>query len=130
LITCPLRRSRIPGRTARIIRDSAEHVGLEHPTDFRLVSFFDICEIPDSGVVHQHVDAAEVLLGTPHRLSDLCRVGDVQLQCQRPIAVSGNKVFDLSRVPGRHHRTIPAGQYRPGQLTPEPRRTPGDQPRR
>src|SRR5262249_10360374 len=98
----------------------AEEVDLEHPADLRLVALLDRGEVADPGVVHQHVDAAEVLLGAPHRLGDLARIGHVELQDQPAVPVPGDEIFDLMRIAGRHHGRVAAGHHRPGQLTAEP----------
>src|SRR5215475_7287424 len=107
----------------------AEKIDVQNPVDLLLLALLDCGEVADAGVVHQDVDAAEVLVGATHSLRDLGGVGDVQPQRERAIFMPGDEVFDLLEVGGRHRHTISTGQHDSSELATEPGRTAGNEPR-
>jgi hypothetical protein len=110
-------------------REHGEEVQLEHPAHVSVGHAFDRSEPAPSGVVDQHVDAAEVLLGRAYGLLHLCLVGDVQRQDEHPVAVGlGPRVQLLGSPRGEHH-AVPGVQCGLGEGHAEPARcATGDEP--
>ena len=83
----PLPRARMPGSAARMTESTAKKFSSNIARARRVVHALDRSVPAASGVVDQHVDAAEVLLGRAYRLLHLRRVGDIQRQDEHAVAV-------------------------------------------
>lgn len=106
-------RSRAAGAHAR--QDGADDVGqaedvdVEDPADLFVGALLHGGEVADAGVVDDHVDAAEVVLGSRDGFLDLRGVGDVEGQGER-LVVSGDEVLDLIDVPGGDDGLVAGGE--------------------
>ena len=105
-----------------------EEVDLEHPTDLVLIAFFDCAEISDAGVVHQHVDPAETLVGAGRGGLDLNRVGHVQLQNESTILSALGNVFNFRGIAGSDDGAIATIENHFGDLAAEAGGAAGDEP--
>ena len=80
---------------------------------------FDRSEPTAAGVVDQHVDAAEVLLGGLHRALHLRRVGEFQRHDENAVAVLLGPRRQLLRAPGGEYHAVPGLECRLGERHPE-----------
>jgi hypothetical protein len=104
----------------------AEHVDLEHLANLGLFALFDGGEVADAGVVHQHVDPAEPLLGGRDGRCDLVRLGHVELQHHR--VLGGGIALECRHVTRRHHGSVAVLDGLFGQFAAEAARTACDEP--
>ena len=78
--------------------DEAEHVGFEHGAYFGILAFLDGGQVAVAGVVHEHVQAAELRLGGGDGGGDLARIVHVERQSQSAILVAGDEILHAGRV--------------------------------
>ena len=97
----PLPWARIPGQHGLDRVDHAEVVGVEERADLGVLALLDRGEVAVAGVVDQHVDPAEGLLGRGDRARDLGLVGDVERDGERAVAEVGDEVLRRPRRCGR-----------------------------
>jgi hypothetical protein len=108
--------------------DEPEHVGLEHVAHFLVVALLDGGEVAVARVVHQRVDAPEMLARLRHHVLDLLAAGHVQRQHQRAIAVAFGNVGHLRRVARGDHGAPSAREHQLGEFAAEAGGASRDQP--
>ena len=81
-----------------------------------------------TGVVDEHVDAAESCLRFIHRCGDLRPVGHVEIKRQRPVPGSGHQAGHARLVAGGDHGAPAAFEHQAGQFAAETGGAAGDQP--
>jgi hypothetical protein len=123
----------VPERRAHARQGRADDVGqtedvdVEDAADLVVGALLHGGEVPDAGVVDQHVDAAEVLLRGLDGLLDLRGVSHVEGQRER-LLVAFDEILDLSDVAGGDDRLVAGGEDLPGQGAAEAGRAAGDEP--
>jgi hypothetical protein len=105
-----------------------EHVDLEHSAHLLVFPLFHSSEIADAGVVHEYVDAAELILGGFDGGLNLLLIGDVKGENQ--ILRRCGQVFHLVGMTCGHDRVISECKDVFSNLTPEPSRTTCNEPNR
>ena len=106
----------------------AEEVDLEHAPDFLLVALFNRGEIPDAGVIHQHVDSSKAFLGALRRCVDLDWIRYVQLEDQCAILSTLDDVFRFGGIARGDDGRVTSIENHLGQLAAEAGRAAGDEP--
>ncbi len=106
----------------------SEQVGVEQGMDVLVLAFLDRGQIAVAGVVDEHVHAAEAGLGRRDRRRDLARIGHVELDRKRRLAVRGREVGDVVALSRGDDDTVARGECLLGKRTAEPLGTAGDEP--
>ena len=88
----------------------AEQVGLDLVACLLLADLLDHAELPVTGVVHDDVQAPEVLVGAADGLEHRVAVGDVERERQQRVAVLGREVVERVRVARRRRDPVAALQ--------------------
>ena len=101
---------------------------LEHLAHGRVLAFLDGGQVTVTGVIDEHVDAAEMLFGLGDGVVDLGTFGDIQRQHEGAIAVTFDNVRDFRGVTRRDHRTPAALQHEFRQFAAKACGTASDQP--
>jgi hypothetical protein len=111
-------------------RDRAEEARREQARHGLVFAFLDGGGVPVAGVVHQHVDAGEVLFGRRHGRADGRRVGDIKRRDHRGLRVCRLEVVEGGRVPCGGDDLMPGSEDVLCERAAESAGCSGDQPRR
>jgi hypothetical protein len=103
-------------------------VRLEQGADVGVVAFFDGAAVAVTGVVDQHVDAAEPLLGLLHSGGDLIGIGDVERDREHAIRRGVGEVGYSRDVASRDDGVVACADDRFGEGAAESGRAAGDEP--
>ena len=105
----------MPGQRRLDQRDGAEEVGREQPLHVGRITLLDSGPVAVSGVVDQHVDAAEGILGLTHRGSHLLVVGHVEREGEGRVGVRLRQVLQAPGVACGDRGVLAALQHRLGE---------------
>ena len=101
---------------------------LEQSADVGVVAFLDGGAVAVAGVVDQHVDAAEPLVGLLHGGGDLLGIGDVERDGEHPVGRGVSQVGDPRGVAGGDDGVVAGADDGFGEGAAEPGRAAGDEP--
>ena len=101
---------------------------LEQRPDVDVVALFDCCAVAIAGVVDQHVDTAEPLLGLLHGGRDLLGFGDVERGRENPIGCGVGQVGHPCDVARGDDGVVAGADHGIGERAAESGRAAGDEP--
>ncbi len=105
-----------------------EHIHLKHSAHLHLFALLDCCKIPNTGIVNQDVDVAELFLGSFDGGVDLFLIRHIKLKDQC-LALAG-QISDIIRTPGSDNGAKATLQQMCSQLTTKTSGTTGNEPNR
>ena len=110
--------------------DGTEVVDVEQLSNFGVLALLDRGQVAVTGVVDQHVDPAERVVGRRDRRRDLAGVGHVERHGQGPIAELVDEVLHRVGAPRGHHHAVAGFQCGAGDFATKAGGASGDQPAR
>jgi len=103
-------------------------VCLEQSADVGVVAFLYRGAVTVAGVVDQHVDAAEPIVGLLHSGGDLFGIGDVEPDGEHPVGHGVSQVGDARGIACGDDGVVAGADDGFGQGAAEPGRAAGDEP--
>ena len=105
----------MPVRKIRLrpyMKEHSRQIDVEDPLPLGQVVILDGADVEDSGVVHQHVDAAELANRNGHRGLPLLGFGDVEVQVANGVAEPVRNRLALVVEDVAEHHLGPLGHQR------------------
>lgn len=104
-------------------RHRTKDIHLELVADIDLARHLEMAELPVAGVVHQHVDRAELQDRARDRARHAGGVGDVEHRQMKPVTLRQLALQLVERARDRDD-IVSGGEQRPGDSRPSPRLVP------